>query len=383
MRHRNAPRAKMFSEASNSDDRDTLHTTPLCLLPLKKTALKGARMVKNRRLESAIELYRMEGGASGLVEIENVSRYFDLSPVSMPDLALLARLAAMHSFDIYNMRIFLRAEGLSEESVRTLTLSPQKIRSLDIYMSEFTRPLVESIFGKQTSQGNAFDEVLSMIRKPNVEEAAHKLKVLAAMLGVDVKRIPDFLEDYADMCLSISYYNDHLKTLKPVYDEFLETVNTIERSRVGSSNAMLAGACKKITIRLRDLMNSVASQVYEFDRHAVDMWHSPSADKFRRTEALVKAHHKKLGGILCALSVKMAAWENRFPNPSFGSLSQRGEFILNEMQYGLDKVARIEEVAVLEILSARAFVRNDLESDDVLDSAESEKESLEISVGVT
>jgi hypothetical protein len=54
----------------------------------------------------------------------------------------------------------------------------------------------------------------------------------------------------------------------------------------------------------------------------------------------------------------MAAWENRFPNPSFGSLSQRGEFILNEMQYGLDKVARIEEVAVLEMLSARAFVRN-------------------------
>ena len=373
----------MLSEASNSDDRDTLHTTPLSLLPFQKKALKGARMVKNSRLESAIELYRMEGGASGLIEIKNVSGYFGTSPVSMHDLALLKRLGAMHSFDIYNMRIFLRAEGVTEESVRTLTLSPQKIRSLDVYMGEFTRPLVESIFGMQTSQVNAFDDVLSMIRKPNVEEAAHNLKVLAAKLGVDVKRIPEFLEDYADMYLSISYYKDCLKELKPRCVEFLETVNNIDQSYVARSNDMLGGACRKITTRLGDLINAVAAQMYEFDRHTDDMWHNLSADKFREIEAIVKAHHRKLGGIICTLSVKMAAWENRFPNPRFGSLSQRGEFILNEMQYGLEKIERIEEVADFEMLGARASVRNELESVDVIDSAETEKESIAVSVGVS
>ena len=380
---RNAPRDKVLSDASYIDDRDTLHTTPMSLLPFQKEALKGARMVKNSRLESAIELYRMEGGASGLIEIKNVSGYFGSSPVSMNDLALLKRLGAMHSFDIYNMRMFCRAEGISEESVRTLNLSPQKIRSLDVYMGEFTRPLVESIFGMQTSQVNAFDDVLSMLRKPNVDEASHNLKVLAAKLGVDVKKIPEFLEDYADMFLSISYYKDCLKQLKPACDEFLETVNNIDRSYVARSDVMLGKTCKKITMRLGDLTNAVISQMYEFDRHAADMWHNLSAHKFREIEGIVKTHHRKLGGIICTLSVKMAAWQNRFPNPRFGSLSQRGEFILNEMQYGLEKIERIEEVAEFEMLGVRAYARNDLESVDVIDSAETEKESTAVSVGVS
>ena len=37
------------------EDRDSLHTIPIVILPLKTNVFRRARMVKNSRLESAIE----------------------------------------------------------------------------------------------------------------------------------------------------------------------------------------------------------------------------------------------------------------------------------------------------------------------------------------
>ena len=44
------------------------------------------------------------------------------------------------------------------------------------------------------------------------------------------------------------------------------------------------------------------------------MWRDLTAERFRKIEALISRYHTSIGGVLCALSVKMSAWTSQFPN---------------------------------------------------------------------
>ena len=50
-----------------------------------------------------------------------------------------------------------------------------------------------------------------------------------------------------------------------------------------------------------------------------------------------------IGGVLCALSVKMDAWAKLFPTKDSGGPVKRSEFILSEMRQGVDKIQKIDD----------------------------------------
>ena len=70
------------------DDRDTLHTLSLSIMPLKQNALKRARMIKNARLDSVIELFRDREIGSGQIEIEKLPIQFGLNGMPPEDFKL-------------------------------------------------------------------------------------------------------------------------------------------------------------------------------------------------------------------------------------------------------------------------------------------------------
>ena len=51
-------------------DRDALYILPLSILPLRTPGLKRARMLKDSRLNSVIELFKDEKSGSGRVELD-------------------------------------------------------------------------------------------------------------------------------------------------------------------------------------------------------------------------------------------------------------------------------------------------------------------------
>ncbi len=53
-------------------DRDSLHILPLSILPLSTSALNRARLIKNVRLNSVIELFTGKDTGSGQIEIEDL-----------------------------------------------------------------------------------------------------------------------------------------------------------------------------------------------------------------------------------------------------------------------------------------------------------------------
>ncbi|HAD87057.1 MAG TPA: hypothetical protein DCG48_06810, partial [Rhodospirillaceae bacterium] len=82
-----------------------------------------------------------------------------------------------------------------------------------------------------------------------------------------------------------------------------------------------------------------------FDRGTKHMWDNISAERFRRVEAVIRGYHTTIGGVLCALAVKMDAWSTLFPNMQVGGPGRRAEFIMTEMKQGMDRIQTIEDSA--------------------------------------
>jgi hypothetical protein len=72
------------------------------------------------------------------------------------------------------------------------------------------------------------------------------------------------------------------------------------------------------------------------------MWDQPSAEKFSAMKRLVFETQSQIGGALCAVTVKLDAWGEKFRFKSPGSTQRRVEFITNEMRYGLDRIQPIK-----------------------------------------
>ncbi|MGE3334653.1 MAG: hypothetical protein AB7I36_13485 [Rhodospirillaceae bacterium] len=327
------------------DDRDTLHTLALNIMPLKNPTLKRARLIKNSRLESVVELYRAPTVGSGQIDIEKLPQQLGVNCLTPEDFALLRRLALMPSYDVYSLRVTLRELGVVVDDNESLRLSPDKTKELSAYMKNFTRPLMMQIYGEEGNKIESVQDVIGLFRDPDLQKARHRLTVMAAKLGLDIAGIPRFLEDYADIFLSLSYYKQCLDGVTPKAHEFFESLSDLRKSYQVRSNAQLMSACAEIESTFTTLLTTVTGRLESFDRHTKDMWNNLSADRFRKIETVIKAFHTMMGGILCALTVKLDAWTELFPSRTAGAPGRRGDFILNDMRHGLRKLREIEAAA--------------------------------------
>src|ERR1700733_15362503 len=140
------------------EDRDSLHTLAISILPVNTPIFRRARLVKNSRLDSVIEFFNSVGCGRGQMELRYAGKFLAL-PEKHPDVELLQKVGMLPSFDVYSLRIQLRGHGIVIPDGSALTLSPGKIESLSAYMATFTRPLVAEIFGRDT-QGEKFRDIV-------------------------------------------------------------------------------------------------------------------------------------------------------------------------------------------------------------------------------
>src|SRR4051812_9674985 len=112
-----------------AEDQDSLHVLPLCILPVQSQAMKRARVIKNARLESVVEVFRDRESGSGQLDIEKLPQELNW-PTSPPhpDFILLRKLALMPSYDVYSLRVLLRGHGIEVNANSALRLSPDKMR---------------------------------------------------------------------------------------------------------------------------------------------------------------------------------------------------------------------------------------------------------------
>jgi hypothetical protein len=308
------------------------------MIPLETPGLKRTRMIKNSRLESVVEIFEGQGIGSGQVKVEALRQTF--KNIASDDLDILGKLAELPSYDVYSLRILLREHDLAIKDNSYLQLSTQKQHELEGLMVKFTRPLIVHVYGDDHDI-KSYREAIAMFRHPDVRKARENLQKIAVKLGIMLEQVPKFLEDYGDIFLSVSYYEDCLDLIDPTLDEFQHSVRDISTNRQLQEDRLLLNACIRVGAAVDKLRKLVAMRFETFSRGSEDMWIDIDAERFKRFRSLIEGNHVALGGMLCALSVKMDAWSHKFPGRQGGGTMNRADFIITEMQQGLDRVAAL------------------------------------------
>ena len=311
-------------------ERDAIHVLPLAMIPLESAGLRRMRMVKNDELTSVIEVY---GGKSGSGQIELGSLGLTFPDLPTRDTLIVQKLAKLTSYDVYCLRVHIRALGIDVDEDEYLKLSDGKQEELQDYMSGFTKRLIIEVFGDDQDV-TSFSDVLTLYRNPDKSHAAAKLNKLADTLGVKVQDVPAFLEDYGDIYLSIAYYRQYLEAVQTGVEDFCRTVDEILAHQHLGKDQSLVNICKRLVRKVHKLNETATRRFQVFEEYTDQMWEDMDTERFQNFKSVVISNHTALGGILCALSVKMNAWMQRFPQPSSGGLFNRAEFVRVKMQRG-------------------------------------------------
>ncbi len=327
------------------EDRDALHILPLSILPFQTPSLHRARLIKNARLNSVVELFKGQGIGSGQLDVEELAKDYGWAGKGRkrhPDLVMLRKLAPLPSYDVYSLRILFRQEGIEVNSIEDLKLSDHKVKELTQYMTQFTRPLIQEIYGKDDLNIQTFDDMVKLFESPDVEMVRKKLDQMAQKLRIKMRDVPKFLEDYGDVFLSLSYFRQCLDALEPIIDEFMSSMDEIRDNFQLKTNMNMMNTCDQIEGAINELMAAISGRFETFDRYTNGMWDDLTADRFKTVKKFVEEYHTTIGGCLCALTVKMNAFAVRFPSPTVGGPIKRGEFIMSEMKQGIEKVREIQ-----------------------------------------
>jgi hypothetical protein len=328
-------------------DMDSLHVLPLSIIPFRNPMLKSSRLIKNSRLETVVEVFRHEEGASGQVPVNDVWGVMGVDPEApeiQSDRGMLSKLAGLYSYDVYTLRMALRSFGIEIADHKVLRLSPLKAAELGEYMSKFTRPLLSQVYSGMDTEIRDLDQLLNLFRSPDKGNALKNLQIMARKLNIAIGDIPKFLEDYGDIFLSLAYFREVLDELIPQITELLEVMGEMKKSMQLAADRNLMKTCAYMEERLTDITTSITGRFENFHQNSSDMWENVTADSFRAVKEMVAGHHMTLGGVLCGLSVKMSMWEEKFGGGR-GGLVQRSEFIMSEMRQGIDTIAAIEKSA--------------------------------------
>jgi hypothetical protein len=328
-------------------ERDSLHVLPLCIIPLETPGLRRARLIKNNRIETMVELFKDAGSGSGQVTLKDLPDFFPSAEKQAfkADMAKIEQLTRIPSFDVYSCRISMRSLGIQVDNHEHLQLSDSKKAELSDRMRTFTAPLIRNVYGQDAeSEANAGD-LSAMLRNPDKSEALRRLTMLAESLSVPLEEIPRFVEDYGDVFLSLAFFQNHLDALVPRLDIFLEWIDSLRASWQIKNDRSKGNMLQKIITDLSDISGSITGRFESFDRKTNDFWDDISAERFKEVRTLVKAHHMTVGGVLCGLTLKLDLWRERFPERDAGGPQQRIEFCLSEVLPGLDYIKALESKA--------------------------------------
>ena len=332
----------MFADKDIAKDLDSLHVLPLSIIPFESKMLNNARMVKNGRLESMVELFSDQQSGSGQMKISDAIKELQgRAGGSRKDVAILRKLGRLSSYDIYSLRVMLREQDIPVNDFAQLKLSPEKSKELGSYMMEFTHPLIMEIYGSDDVNVQNFEDILKLFRNPDVTVARKKLDQMAQRLNIDIMEIPSFMEDYGDIFMSLAYYKKCLAEISPILDNFMHSLKEIRKNWELKSNISLMETCEDLENMFIGLSAHLKRLFDDFDRSSNDFWNDVSAERFREVEALIAGYHTTIGSVLCALSVKTIAWHNLFPSRSVGGPVKRSEFIMTEMRQGTDAIRAI------------------------------------------
>lgn len=342
--HTGMPDAQGMATEIADYDRDSIHTLPLSVVPLKTAAMRKARLIKNVRLETRIELFREKGMGSGQISVEEVPDFFGDEAGLKDDILLLRRLSQLPAFDPYTLRIGLRQAGVDVLNLDAFQLSAAKKNELMPLIRQITRPLMTHLYGDKDLDDNDIEALIQRVANPDTPRVKARIRQMARGLGTQIDKLPDMLESYGETYLALSYYRSYFRYCVPVVDRLLFWIGEVKDSGVLRHDQAAQKSIAKVEEILSFVTTSVTKRFNAFDRQTVVQWDKVSIETFNGVRGAISKHQRSLAEILCGLTVKIYEWEEKFPSGG-GSPEKRADFVTAEIKPGLDRLWATERRA--------------------------------------
>lgn len=323
-------------------DMDALEVLPLSMIPLSSNTLKNAKLIKNSRLETAVELYNDPIAGSLQIYPQDIA---DQIAASERDQEIVNQLANLHSYDVYSLRSSLKKLGIEVEDPGMLELSEEMKDSLSEIAVHFTRPLIEKIFGAgviDTSDARALQKVF---RDPDVAKVRENLKIMTERTGIAMADLPKFLEEYSEVFLSVSYYRYSFESMEAEIERFLGWLKVLREHKDVASSPQTAQSCRKVDDAMRYLVGSIRERLLKFHTSFEDFWRDINKNTFAALRGQIEENHSSMGSILCGLGVKIRNWSKEFPDNDVGGPQKRAKYVVTEMEPGIEKLRTLEAEA--------------------------------------
>lgn len=328
-----------------ASDMDAIDVLPLSIIPLQTPGLRKARLVKNSNLQTGIELFKGEGTGSGQIDPKDLLDYFpSYAEEIKKDQEVLGKLSELKSFDVYTLRTSLKKLGISVEDNVNLNLSGDAKAALNSYMIEFTKPLIQQIYGK-TDGPQSIDDLMQLFNNPDLSIARENLKLMAKKLKIELAEVPKFIEDYSDLFLSVAYFQNCYDGLESDVKVLGRWMDDIKTDRSLSTNKNLLAICERTKDSLFFIMDSLALRLDLFKETLEKFWSNINAKSFEKLKTDLAFRNTDIGDVLCGLVVKISLWKDKFPEESTVSPGRRSEFVISELAPGLNDLRTTEENA--------------------------------------
>lgn len=328
------------TRAMAGTENDAMDRLSLSIIPLSSNTLKNARLIKNARMETAVELHNDPISGSLQIMPEDISDAFSGAE---QDQAIITALAALNSYDVYSMRSSFKALGIpvGQES---LSLSDSMKTALNDYTVEFIRPLIEKIFGSGHMDivvtGN--ESLTQILEDSDAARVRKNLQTISSRTGIPIDEIPAFLETYSDVFLSVAYYRHCFENVGQDIQRFLGWINEMQKLRDISSSAQSMSSCKKVEKSMQVINASINERLAKFHQGFEAFWCNINKESFDLLRQQIEDNHSSMGSVLCGLVVKMNRWSREFPDNTVGGPQQKVKFIMTEMEPGLESLRLME-----------------------------------------
>lgn len=319
-------------------DKDAIDTLPLSSIPLTSSALKNAKLIKNARMETTVEIHNDPVSGSLQVSPGSIADFMETTP---RDQSIINSLASLHSFDVYSLRTNLKKLGVEVKDADALELSDDMKADLAAYGQEFIRPLVEKIFG-QGHEDLYKDGLLKLSSGSDMARVRDNLRVIAEKTGIPLSEIPGFLKEYSDVFLSVAYYRYSFAGIGPDIDRFLIWMHEVRAFREVTTSVKTSAQCKQVEEIVKFLSYSMRERLAQFQESFEMFWEDINTVSFQQLRTQIEKNHSTMGPVLCGLVVKMHSWRKEFRDSQSGGPATRIKFIVAEMEPGLVKLKDLE-----------------------------------------
>ncbi|MEZ0224331.1 MAG: hypothetical protein ACAH83_07260 [Alphaproteobacteria bacterium] len=326
-------------------DKDAVDKLSLSIIPLTSSSLKSSRLIKNTRLETMLELHSDSNTGSLQIRPEDIPATFP--GTSKSDQDMIAKLAELKSYDVYSLRVSLKKLGIDVDP-SLLALSDDTKDRLDRYSQEFTRPLILSVFGDGTGTQD-MKALHKVFNEPDVAVVQERLKGMSQKTGIPIEGLPVFLQGYRDLFLSTLYYRENFETLVPDINRFWLWLAELKTQREVTTSAGAMESCRKVMGALRFLFISTRERLAKFRNEFEMFWSDMNRESFERLRKEIEDNHISMGAVLCGLSVKMRDWSSTFPDGRAVGPSTRVQYVMGELEPGLEQLMALENKARQEI----------------------------------